>query len=254
MKVTYLGHSGFLVQTASAHYLFDYIRGELPPFSDDLPLYVFASHFHGDHFDPRIFTSELQSRVARYILGNDIRQNHMKSCKPFLDQISFVQAGKTITPEPAVPMSSASAEQITMADFAKPRPFAPEILCLESNDSGVAFVVKDPEGAIYHAGDLNWWHWEGEPDSDNEFMATSYCHEINKLKDIPIAVAFVPLDPRLEDAFGYGLEYFLKTVTCPHVFPMHFWEDYTVIPAFTRRYGYTDRVHKLKTEGETFII
>ena len=39
-----------------------------------------------------------------------------------------------------------------------------EIRTLRSTDEGVAFVVHYAGKTIYHAGDLNWWHWEGEPD------------------------------------------------------------------------------------------
>ena len=43
---------------------------------------------------------------------------------------------------------------------------------------------------IYHAGDLNWWHWEEETESYNEQMRQDYQREIDKLKDIVIDIAF----------------------------------------------------------------
>lgn len=227
MKICYLGHSGFLVETESARYLFDYIRGELPEDGEDRPLFVFASHFHGDHFDPRIFRDPVPSQAKAYILGDDVRTQCHSQCRPFTDRILWAKAGDTLS-----------------------LPGGPEVLCLDSTDSGVAFLVRDPEGAIFHAGDLNWWHWEGEPDEDNQWMAKTYCLEIDKLKEENIQLAFVPLDPRLEEAAGYGLEYFLRTNSCPYVFPMHFWKDYSVIHAFIRRYGYGDRVQLLRKEGE----
>ena len=52
MEITYLGHSGFLVETSAAYLLFDYIRGNLPEFDKAKRLYVFASHAHSDHWDP----------------------------------------------------------------------------------------------------------------------------------------------------------------------------------------------------------
>ena len=55
MIITYLGHSGFLVETETAYFLFDYIRGTLPEFSEKKKLYVFASHAHKDHWNPEIF-------------------------------------------------------------------------------------------------------------------------------------------------------------------------------------------------------
>lgn len=50
MKVTYIHHSSFLVETDENYFLFDYFEGELPEFKEDKPLLVFASHRHGDHF------------------------------------------------------------------------------------------------------------------------------------------------------------------------------------------------------------
>lgn len=43
-KVTYIGHSGFSVELRKVVLLFDYYRGEIPVFSEDASLYVFASH------------------------------------------------------------------------------------------------------------------------------------------------------------------------------------------------------------------
>ena len=81
---------------------------------------------------------------------------------------------------------------------------------------------------IYHAGDLNWWHWEGEPDAYNEHMKTAYLKEIEKLKDTPIDVAFVPVDPRLGEQYYYGIDGFAKRVDAKALIPMHCWGTYTV--------------------------
>lgn len=55
MKITYISHSGFLVETERCYYLFDYYRGELPPLEPEKPILVFASHFHQDHYQPAVF-------------------------------------------------------------------------------------------------------------------------------------------------------------------------------------------------------
>ena len=58
MKITYIHHSAFLVETESAYLLFDYFQGKLPEFSEEKPLYVFASHRHPDHFSKEIIELE----------------------------------------------------------------------------------------------------------------------------------------------------------------------------------------------------
>ena len=115
-----------------------------------------------------------------------------------------------------------------------------EIHTLLSTDSGVAFIVKISEGTIYHAGDLNDWYWEGEPDGepdiDNRQMTARYRAEIDKIKNIHIDVAFVPLDPRQESHYADGMLYFLKNVDCNTVYPMHYWNEPDVINRFINEY------------------
>lgn len=65
---------------------------------------------------------------------------------------------------------------------------------------------------IYHAGDLNWWHWNGEPDEDNEYYKKTFQEEIRRLEGTKIDVAFMLLDPRQEDKYCWGMNYFLEKV------------------------------------------
>ena len=52
MKITYIYHSGFLVESADAYYIFDYYRADFPVTDADKPVYVFVSHRHPDHYNP----------------------------------------------------------------------------------------------------------------------------------------------------------------------------------------------------------
>ena len=51
---------------------------------------------------------------------------------------------------------------------------------LLSNDSGVAFIVSSDDGVVYHAGDLNDWYWEGEPEEENRELRAIFHTEIGK--------------------------------------------------------------------------
>ena len=44
-----------------------------------------------------------------------------------------------------------------------------------------------------------------------------------------IDFAFVPLDPRQEEQYDWGIKYLLETISVPHVIPMHFWKQPEVI-------------------------
>ena len=115
---------------------------------------------------------------------------------------------------------------------------------LLSNDSGVAFIVKTKEGTIYHAGDLNDWYWDGEPKADNQRLTSAYRAEIRKIKGMHFDAAFVPLDPRQGNHYADGILYFLKNVDCNVIFPMHYWNDASVIKRFITEYTGADAVQQ----------
>lgn len=235
MNIRYLSHSGFFAETESAYYLFDYIKGELPPLKAEKPLYVFASHAHADHFDKIIFEESIRNRADAFIFGTDIRkaQKRKKTLIPdaVKDRIIWAECGQT---------------------FALP---ACSILALKSTDEGAAFAIREADGTcMYHAGDLNWWHWEGEPLDWNRNMEVDYKREIDKLADWHFKAAFVPVDPRLEDAYCYGLNYFLEVTRADHVFPMHFWEQYDIISRYREAFHPDTIIHMIEKENEDYEI
>jgi L-ascorbate metabolism protein UlaG (beta-lactamase superfamily) len=55
MRITHIYHSGFAVELASCNLLFDWYTGELPALSADVPLAVFVSYEHSDHYNLAIW-------------------------------------------------------------------------------------------------------------------------------------------------------------------------------------------------------
>lgn len=43
MKITYINHSGFLVETENCYYVFDYYKGEMPSLDKSKEVVVFCS-------------------------------------------------------------------------------------------------------------------------------------------------------------------------------------------------------------------
>ena len=128
---------------------------------------------------------------------------------------------------------------------------------LRSNDEGVAFLVHYHGQTLYHAGDLNWWHWEGEPEAYNTGMRRSYQAEINKLQGEKIDAAFVPVDPRLGEQYCWGIDCFMKRTDTKRVFPMHFWGNYDVFDRLMLEQctqEYRDRIMKIEQEGQSFLL
>lgn len=229
MKVTYLHHSGFAVETETKVLLFDYYTegGRYAYFDPSAyvgkDIFVFVSHFHEDHFDRRILDWAAQKGV-RYVFSKD------------------VWAGKGFTGEALVVKPHESH------DFA-----GIHIETLKSNDEGVAFLVEADGKTIYHAGDLNWWHWNGESDAFNRDIAKSYTEEIDRLKGRRIDAAFVPADLRLEDKYFWAVDYFMKTIGTAHLFPMHFWGHFDVCKML-REKEYGAKIEQITEKNQTFPI
>jgi len=118
-------------------------------------------------------------------------------------------------------------------------------------------LVKVDNKVIYHAGDLNWWHWNGESDKFNKGIAGMYKKEIDKMKDTVIDVAFVPVDPRLEENYILGLDYIMKTIKVKKAFPMHFWKKYDIYNTLQkdeRSVNYRNCVVSIQHMNELFVI
>lgn len=219
MKVTYIYHSGFLVETAVCYYLFDYFRGDIPKLDKEKPIFVFASHRHPDHYNPDVFVmlAEMGMRNIIGVLAKDIPEKK----RPVMHENN----GNSI---------EKNHMEIMVVTFHQTYelPYDTVLETLQSTDRGVAFIVKCPEGNIYHAGDLNDWVWDGETEQYNRQMTGSFRHEINILAETSIDIAFHPLDPRLGDNYDKGLLYLLKKVKTGRVYPMHYWEQPEIIDRF----------------------
>lgn len=227
MKITYLDHSGFVVEYKEYVLIFDWYRGKLPKFEPSKNIYVFASHSHYDHFNKKVFEWKKEYPDIQYILSADITGIRD------MENICYVTADR----------------EYEIGSL--------RICTLRSTDAGVAFLVYAGNQVVYHAGDLNWWHWEEESDTYNEQMRKAYQKEIQKLKEIPIDVAFVPLDPRQEEQYDWGLDYFMKNTHTQKVFPMHMWGHYEVYDRLMKSKEavfYRDRVMHVKEPEQVFYL
>ncbi len=225
MQVTYFHHSGVMVELDKHILIFDYYtEGGRYDFLQNpdwkqKDVFVFVSHAHADHYDDRILAWKDD---VQYIVSDDVI---MKKS----DNVTTISPHQTKTVQGV------------------------EIKTLQSNDEGVAFLVKTEGKTIYHAGDLNWWHWNGESDTFNNDIAQSYCNEIDLLKGETIDVAFVPVDPRLEDKLCWAADYFMETIGAKTLMPIHFWKNFGVCQALQTK-QYQDAVAVITKENETISI
>ena len=245
MRVTFLDHSGFLVEADSAALLFDWWKGDLPPRPEGKPLYVFASHAHPDHFDPKIFA--LDDRSGEVLDGGNQDVYFILGKGISLDLRGRRRWG--ISPE------TAGKARVRKGGQTLSLPQA-EIETLSSTDEGVAFLVTLPDGkTVFHAGDLNWWHWEGEDKAWNNNMAANFKRYAEPLRGRRIDLAMLPLDPRLGEAGFWGPEYFLELADIRAFLPMHQWGDFGFTRKFLDKYpGFASRTVPVERTGQSFTF
>lgn len=240
--VRYLGHSAWLVSTPERCLLFDY--GERPArqlsgnLTDgifnldelpDLPLYIFASHRHGDHYSARLHSQVARRPQTYFVLGLDEQ--------PSCSDSEAAPAGTWL----AWPHAEIQIDDL-------------KIYCSGSTDSGVSFLIEMPEGTLYHGGDLALWDstafYNRVFREETDWLAAR-CSISGTQPD----VAFLPVstsDGYQEEPLLNGLWYFLEKIQPRHVLPMHghgFEELYQSFAKLATAQGF-EQVTVLSQRGE----
>lgn len=228
-KVTYVHQSSFLVETGSASLLFDFSGGIMPIFSEGKEIYVVITQEHPEHYTKAIFSLVDQYPNVRYLISSDVP----------LDDVPELVQEKTVFLEPNTTWNDG-------------------VVALETfggSEKGIAIWCHVDGVDIYHSGDLNNWYWgEGKGDPEAE---KAYHTALDKLAGRCFDIAFIPVDPRLGDDFYRGLDDFMKKADAHHIFPMHFWYDYSVIDkvkALPCSESYRDRIANIESEDDYFVF
>lgn len=234
MKITYLGHSGFLAETKGHYLLFDYYTGKLPVFLPEKKLIVFVSHSHQDHYNKEIYALQHGRQGITYVLSKDIRRKQAEELIGKEHELLFVKAHELYRLE--------EGEAV--------------VETLRSTDAGVAYLVTVSEGdkkyRFYHAGDLNLWKWAEETKAHNNNMEANFRREMDRIRGRRFDIAFVPLDPRQEEFAFDGMDIFLETAEAKAVFPMHFWKHPEIIRAYLAKRPQVKNMVSLREEGRTY--
>ncbi len=197
-KVTFHKHSCFQVEDDRCIFLFDWYDETPPVLDGSKMIYMFNSHKHADHYNPCLLELANQYENIRFIWSREIK----------------------------MPKEDSRFLAVKRRDsYNIDGPVSFQVETLESTDIGVAFLIQYDGRVIYHAGDLNWWSWSGERDSWNRSMEARFKQIMQHLEGKVIDLAFVPLDPRQEERFCWGFDYFLEHTRSGCVFPMHMWEQ-----------------------------
>jgi len=208
MKVKYVHHSGFIVEDKACTLIVDCCgltkdSPELDLYSGKR-LYILASHVHGDHFDPAIMAFD--NGRQKWILSEDIRRKAPKN-----KDIFFLAKG-----------DSYHDEMLSIKAYG-------------STDEGVSFYIEIGGKRLFHAGDLNNWHWnEEETPEDTAKNEQFFLDELALIaREVPaLDVAMFPVDPRLGKDYTRGAQQFLDSIKTGLFIPMHFWDNYEAASAF----------------------
>ncbi len=229
-KVTFHKHSCFQLEDDKCIFLFDWYDETLPVLDGSKMIYICNSHKHGDHYHPNLQQLAEQYEKIRFLWSKEIKMpKEAPRFIPMKRQVTYNIDGD-------VPI---------------------RVETLESTDIGVAFLIYYDGRVIYHAGDLNWWSWSGESYAWNRNMEARFKQIMKQLEGKQIDLAFVPLDPRQEERFCWGFDYFLQHTKTDRVFPMHMWEQLDIVTtwkALPQSEPYRHVVMEPKHHGQQFEI
>lgn len=215
-RIYYIYHSGFAVETTNHLLIFDYYKDPssivdtllnnnvLSKINKPKNILVFSSHSHHDHFNPDILKWRNTNLNIKYFLSKDIK---IMENEPFYCHIG-------------------EDDEVTEGEI--------YIKAYGSTDIGISFLVKVDGITIFHAGDLNWWHWKEDSREEQTMAENSYKTIIQKMEKHKneIDIAFFPIDPRLEEFYFIGGKYFGETLTPKQLVPMHFADYFYVTEDF----------------------
>ncbi len=116
-------------------------------------------------------------------------------------------------------------------------PLGARIRTFGSTDEGVSFLIELDNRHIFHAGDLNLWHWKDEGDADWTRRAyADFDSVLDTLAGERVDVAMFPVDPRQGSDYDEGARIFLERIRPGILIPMHFWEHPEAAEKFAKRH------------------
>ncbi|MEL7602952.1 MAG: MBL fold metallo-hydrolase [Bacillota bacterium] len=198
MKITYLGNSGFALERDGGILVIDCYNPAQHPLLSDVSLSTMRtvtaliSHSHSDHYSPDIW----KLKNARFAAGFDV---------PAPMGVPKMRPGQAVAP---------NSMQVT---------------AYGSTDEGVSFHIVWDGVSIFHAGDLNDWHWRDE--GGEAYARDAQARFLTELERIKAGVknidlAFFPVDPRMGSDYYRGAILFCQELHPVRLMPMHFGKSF----------------------------
>lgn len=191
VSVEYIHHSGYVVETKDSVLIFDVVKGFLPRkyLATSKNVVFFVSHSHSGHYYPGIFNYHKQVVVS--------------------DDVPIPVGHRAIVVKP---------NDSLIVSGLKIKVFA-------STELGVSYYAQTKDINVFHAGDLNFWHWKSETSAEEvEVSKLMFLNVIEDLKGLPVDVAMFPVVPRMGKQYDEGARIYIDSIKPSWFFPMHFKE------------------------------
>lgn len=222
LELTYIYHDCFFLTTPECAVVFDFWKNRSDDEDSDpefisslpsqLPLYVFVSHFHKDHFNKRIFKwAEMHDNIQFIISRDTYRHARYLLCEDSLYAGNRPQKSRVTILQPGEEYSD---DIISVHAFG-------------STDVGNSYAVTLSLSGhkIFHAGDLNCWTWRDESTSQEiEEAEEAFRKELHRIVDsyTYFDIAMFPVDSRIGSGYAQGAREFVGAIEIRRFFPMHF--------------------------------
>ena len=241
MKVTYLEHSGFVIEDGKRAYVFDYWKdpaGVIDTLvAQGYELHVFVSHIHHDHYMKSIFKYLPYIHSVWY--HEDVPALR-DACQQAQEIVSFnktdeasnvivnrikegcLNIGQNMTAEDLTEelvQQVFSLHSMKVGDTVESDKLT--VTMFGSTDAGGSFLVDTGTHRIFHAGDLNWWHWSGDTPENIAEAKQLKEKEFAPLTCLSVDVMMFPVDARLEVAREWGALEVLGMMNTKLFIPMH---------------------------------
>lgn len=217
MKLTYIYHSGFAIEGNGFTIILDYYKDSSDNDEQGIvhqkllknpgKLYVLSTHSHADHFNKEILKWHKEREDIIYIFSKDIYDNQKAS------DDAGIYMNK---------LDTYKDDTLSIQAFG-------------STDLGVSYLIRTQDKTIFHAGDLNNWHWNEESTTEEIHEAEAFyerelCLLADNVKHLDLAM--FPIDIRLGKDYMKGAEQFIEKIKTDIFSPMHFGKGYGRAAAF----------------------
>lgn len=235
--ITFFHQSTFTVAIERTLLIFSYRETDLPQLEEAYRLsekdfmgfqniVVFVPRNSLVHHDPVIYTWK-QSFPITYVISEDARKD-----APNRPNVRVIDKGGAL---------SVAGVQVK---------------AYGSTDAGISLMVKACGIRIFHAGDLNLWHWREENTLREIAQAEELFYQVvSEIPKDPIDICMFPVDPNLGGFYDAGANHFIMTFKPRVFFPMHWGNRAEIAQDYARRMRTPHtQVYALTQPRETALI